>query len=186
MELFWLYLAKISTKTEVFQSFSGKREMSRTVRREGYFALHMKGVEMESNEVTAIIELLTETLGGAIATRTESDGDELFQFAGTLASMLTFDEMVLGANQAVQNMSDDDVQYRMHVLGYRLVGKVVAGLPHCPAIPAVQAQLQAPHEHEELDKFKRSLRGMSRYVLKHSPRRACRNSQSTRLGDETL
>ena len=156
--------------------------MSRTVRKEGYFALHMKGVEMESNEVTAIIELLTETLGGAMATRTESEGDELFQFAGTLASMLTYDEMVLGTTQAVQNMSDDDVQYWLHVEGFRFV----EGAAHCPQVGEVGlTRRPARSEHKELDKFKRSLRE-SRYVLKRSPRRASPNPQPTRLGDETL
>ena len=132
----------------------------------------MKGIEMESNQVTATIELLTETFGGAMATRNESEHDELCQIAGVLASVLTYEEMLLATDQAIRDMSDDDLQYRMHVLGYRVVGKVVSGLPHCPAIPAVQAQLQAPREHEELDEFKRSLQGRARYVLKRSPRRA--------------
>jgi hypothetical protein len=129
----------------------------------------MKGTEMESNEVTAIIELLAETFGGAMATRNESERDELFQFAGALASVLTVKEMVLATDQAIRDMSDDDLQYWLHAEGVRVVGKVISGTPHCPAAPA---QLQAPSEGEELDNFKRSLLVVRRYVFKRSPRRA--------------
>jgi hypothetical protein len=138
----------------------------------------MKGIEMETNEVNPIIELLTETLRVALATRNESEHDELCQIAGALASALTFEEMLLATDQAIRNMSDDDLQYRLHAEGVRVVGKVVSGLPHCPAIPAVQAQLQAPREHEELDEFKRSLQGRARYAFKRLPRGASPTPQS--------
>jgi hypothetical protein len=141
----------------------------------------MKGVEMESNEVTAIVELLTETLGGATATRNESERDGLFQFAVTLASMLTFDEMVLGATQAVQDMSDEDVQHWLHVEGIW----IAEGTAHCPQVgEAGLTRRPVRSERKVLDKFKRSLRGMPRYVLKCSPRGESATLRSMRLGDE--
>lgn len=138
---------------------------------------------MESNEVTAIIELLTETFGGAMATRNESERDELFQFAGSLASVLTYEEMLLATNQAVQDMSDEDLQYWLHADGFR----IVEGTAHCPQVGEA-GLLRRPvrSEREELDEFKRSLQGRTRYVFKRSPRGAFPNPQSMRLGDETI